>query len=162
MTNRQFSPVSLGSEEPWALALVFYSAHTELSSLCCDLTALMGISEKRQDLSAQHWFSKGTQKPIIIHYVCNTCFHLLWRRKFAAFKSKSLCHESNDDITSLAIPRSNLTKTFWKHVLLEWIRMVIPRFVFEWFADINCIILRSQMPALPLRWPVAVKLNLRP
>ena len=37
--------------------------------------------------------------------------------------------------------------------------MVITRFVFEWFAGINCIILRSQIPVLPLCWRVTVKLN---
>ena len=36
--------------------------------------------------------------------------------------------------------------------------MVITRFVFEWFAGINCIILRSHI----LRWRVAVNINLRP
>ena len=99
---------------------------------------------------------------ILIHYVCNAHFHWLWRRKFAALKSLRLCHESSDDVTSLATRRSNVTKTFWKSVLSDWIRMVITRFVIEWFADINCIILRSQIPVLPLRWRVAVKLNLRP
>ena len=99
---------------------------------------------------------------ILIHYVCNAHFHWLWRRKFAALKSLRLCHESSDDVTSLATRLSNVTKTFWKSVLSEWIRMVITRFVFEWFAGINCIILRSQIPVLPLRWRVAVKLNLRP
>ena len=99
---------------------------------------------------------------ILIPSVCNAHFHWLWRRKFAAIKSKRLRHESSDDVTSLATRRSNVTKTFWKSVLSEWIRMVITRFVFEWFAGINCIILRSQIPVLPLRWRVAVKLNLRP
>ena len=99
---------------------------------------------------------------ILIHYVCNAHFHWLWRRKFAALKSYRLCHESSDDVTSLATRRSNVTKTFWKSVLSEWIRMAITRFVFEWFAGINCFILRSQIPVLPLRWRVAVKLNLRP
>ena len=42
--------------------------------------------------------------------------------------------------------RSNVTKMLWKSVLSEWIRMVITRFVFEWFAGINCFILRSQIP----------------
>ena len=90
-------------------------------------------------------------KRILIHYVYNAHFHWLWRRKFAALKSLRLCHESSDDVTSLATRRSNVTKTFWKNVLSEWIRMVITRFVLEWFAGINCIILRSQIPVLPLR-----------
>ena len=37
--------------------------------------------------------------------------------------------------------------------------MVRTQFVFEWFAGMNCIILRSQIPILPLRWRVAVKLK---
>ena len=94
---------------------------------------------------------------ILIHYVCNARFHWLWRWKFAALKSKRLCHESNDDVTSLATRRSNITKTFSKRVSGEWIRMVITRFVFEWFAGINWIILQSQIPVLPLRWRVAFK-----
>ena len=88
---------------------------------------------------------------ILILYVCNAHFHWLWRRKFAALKSLCLCHESSDDVTSLATRRSNITKTFSKCVLSEWIRMVITRFVFEWFAGINWIILRSQILVLPLR-----------
>ena len=83
--------------------------------------------------------SKLMMPYILIHYVCNTHFHLMWRRKFAALKSNCLCHESND-VTSLATRRSNITKRFWKSVLSEWIRMVITRFVIEWFAGINCII----------------------
>ena len=35
-----------------------------------------------------------------------------------------------------------------KAFLSERIRMVITRFVIEWFAGINCIILRSQIPVL--------------
>ena len=102
------------------------------------------------------------KRGILIHYDCNAHFHWLWRQKFAALKSLRLCHESSDDVTSLATRRSIVTKTFWKSVLSEWIRMVITRFVFERFAGINCIILRSQISVLPLRWRVAVKLNLRP
>ena len=112
-------------------------------------------------VEVDEWVNKTTIH-ILIHYVCNARFHWLWRRKFAALKSLRLCHESSDDVTSLATQRSNVTKTFWKSVLSEWIRMVITRFVFEWFAGINCIILQSQIPVLPLRWRVAVKLNLRP
>ena len=37
--------------------------------------------------------------------------------------------------------------------------MVITRFVLEWFAGRNCIILRSQIPVLPLCWRVARKNN---
>ena len=99
---------------------------------------------------------------ILIHYVCNGHFHWLWRRKFVALKSLRLCHESSDYVMSLATRRSNIKKMFWNCVLSEWIRMVITRFMFEWFAGINCIILRSQIPILPLRWRVAVKLNLGP
>ena len=96
------------------------------------------------------------------HYVCNAHFHWLWRRKFAALKSLRLCHESRDDVKSSATRRSNIMETFWNVFYhLEWIRMVIRRFGFEWFACINWIILRSQIPVLPLRWRVAVKLNLR-
>ena len=109
-------------------------------------------------------FKHNSISVILIHYVCNAHFHLLSRRKFAASKSWRLCHESSDDVRSLAILMrlSNITKTFWKCVLSEWIWMVITRFVFEWFAGINCIILRWQIPVLPFRWRVAVKLNLRP
>ena len=89
---------------------------------------------------------------ILIHYVCNTHFHWLWRRKLTVLKSKRLCHESRDDVTSLATRRSNITKTFWKCVLSEWIGMAITRFVFQWFAGKYCIILRLQIPVLPLRW----------
>ena len=53
---------------------------------------------------------------ILIHYFCIAHFHWLWRRKFAALKSLRLCHESRDDVTSLATRRSNITKTFWKCV----------------------------------------------
>ena len=93
---------------------------------------------------------------ILIHYVCVAHFHWLWRRKFAALKSKRWCHDSNDDVTFLATRHSNVTKRFWKRVLSEWIRMVITRLTFEWFAGINCVILRSQIPFLPPRWRVAV------
>ena len=79
------------------------------------------------------------QYMILIHYVCNAHFHLLWRRKFSALKSLRLCHESNDDVTSLTTRRS-------KRVLSEWIRMVITRFVLEWFAGINCIIYGRKYP----------------
>ena len=96
---------------------------------------------------------------ILIHYVCNAHFHWQWRRKFATLKSLRLCHENSDDVTSLATRRRNITKTFLKCVLSEEIRMVITRFVFEWFACRNCMILRSQIPVLPFRWRVAVKLN---
>ena len=82
--------------------------------------------------------------PILIHYVCNAQFHWLGRRKFTALKSLRVCHESKDDVTPLATRRSNVTKKFWKRVLSEWIRMLITRFVFEWFAGINCIILQWQ------------------
>ena len=94
---------------------------------------------------------------ILIHCVCNAHFHSLWCRKFAALKSYCLCHESSDDVTSLAMPPSNLTKTFWTCILSELIRMVITWFVLEWFAGINFIILWSQIPVLPLRWRVAVR-----
>ena len=91
---------------------------------------------------------------ILIHYVCNACFHWLWHRKFVAL---------NHSIYALKQRRrhvlSNITKMFKKRVLGEWIRMVIIRFVFEWFAGINCIILRSQIPVLPLRWFLVRILN---
>ena len=104
------------------------------------------------------------QNKILIHYVCNAYFYWLWCRKFAALKSLRVCHESSDDVASLTTRRCNITKTFWKCILSERIRMVITRFVFEWFAGINCIILRSQIPVLQLRWCVAVlvKLDLQP
>ena len=105
---------------------------------------------------------------ILNHYVCNVHVHWLWRQKSAALKSLRLCHESSDDVTSLATRRSNVTKTFWKIVLSEWIRRVITRFeyshpfsqisklgdntfVIEWFSGINHIILRLQIHVLPLR-----------
>ena len=57
---------------------------------------------------------------------------------------------------------SNITKMFKKRVLAEWIRMVvIIQFVFEWFAGLNCIVLRSQIPVLPLRWRLVRILNYR-
>ena len=62
-------------------------------------------------------------------------------KKFLALKAKRLCYESNDDVTSLATHRSNVTKIFLKHIETEWIRIVIIRIVIEWFAGINCIIL---------------------
>ena len=106
------------------------------------------ISQSQPDNRHRLYYSL---RDILIHYVCNTHFHWLWRWKFAALKSQRLCHESTDNVTSLETRRSNATKTFWKSVLLEWIRMLITRFVFEWFAGINCIILRSQIPVIPLR-----------
>ena len=128
-------------------------------------TAKSGMARLRSsNISGKDVFEMkcALRSNILIHYVCNAHFHWLWRRKFAALKSLRLCHESRDDVTSLATRRSNITKTFWKCVLSDWIRMVITRFVFEWFAGINWIILQSQIPVLPLRWRVAVKLNLRP
>ena len=52
---------------------------------------------------------------------------------------------------------SNVTKTFWKRVLSEWIRMMIhdiindiindiTKFVFEWFSGIYCIIYGRKYP----------------
>ena len=54
----------------------------------------------------------------------------------------------SDTSLHVATRRSNITKRFWKCVLSEWIRMVVTRFVFEWFAGINCILLLSQIPVL--------------
>ena len=71
--------------------------------------------------SLSRMFRNGQMK-ILIHYVCNAHFHRLWRQKFAALKSLRLCHESSDDVTSLATRRSNITKTFWKCVT-GYIRM---------------------------------------
>ena len=63
------------------------------------------------------------EKVILNHYVCNAHFHWLWRRKFAALKSKRFCHESSDDVTSLATRRINITEKFWNAFYqneLEW------------------------------------------
>ena len=62
------------------------------------------------------------------------------------------------DVENLATLRSNKTKTFWKCVLSEWIRMVITGFVFEWFAGINCIILGHIKKILVLRHRRALKI----
>ena len=40
----------------------------------------------------------------------------------------------------LATRHGNVKETFWKYVLAEWIRMVITRFVFEWFAEGKLVI----------------------
>ena len=32
----------------------------------------------------------------------------------------------------------NITKTFWKHILVEWIKMVITQFVFEFTVSNTC------------------------
>ena len=75
--------------------------------------------------------------------------------KISAVKSQRLCHESSDDVTSLATRRSYVTKTFWKSVLSEWIRMVITRFVYEWFAGINCIVFKRLSNCSPLKSTLA-------
>ena len=142
---------------PYHIYIYFYPIKTMFREQCHQVVWNY-TNHKTLGRVSDHWYKTR----ILIHYVCNAHFHWLWRRKFAALKSLRLCHESSDDVTSLATRRSNGTKTFWKSVLSDWIRMVITLFVIEWFADINCIILRSQIPVLPLRWRVAVKLNLRP
>ena len=75
----------------------------------------------------------------LIHCVCNAQFHWLWRRKFAALIKISAFMPWKQRRRHVL---SNVTKTFWKRVSLEWIIKVITRFVFEWFASINCIIFK--------------------
>ena len=70
-------------------------------------------------------FAGDGEQVILIHYVCNTHFHWPRHWKFATLKSKCLCHEITDNITSLATKCSNVRKMYWKCVLAVWIRMVI-------------------------------------
>ena len=80
--------------------------------------------EQHTSQSLLWWaFTEKTINCILIHYVClNAHFHWLWRRKFVALKSYSIYVMK---ATTSHVRRSNVTKTFWKDVLAEWIRIVI-------------------------------------
>ena len=73
--------------------------------------------------------------------------------KIVSLKSWHFCLEINKAVTSLVVPCSKVKKMFWKCVLAEWIIMVLTRFVFEWYAGINCSkpLLELEVILRPLR-----------
>ena len=84
----------------------------------------------------------------LIHYVCNAHFHWQRRRKFAKFKIIAFMPWKQRRLHVLSNVTWQHNENVLKRRFIKTNKKVITRFVFEWFAGINCIILRSQIPEI--------------